>query len=187
MLSKFTDPQYEGNKNEIGDQIKMARNTLNVNGVVFFSSKTITRNFSGFADSLKGYFKYPVLIPLMQWKDSIPPEPPVNLNVKGDYDSRTLTWNIPRTAPDGDSAKRFVIYRFNEEVYLRLRQGNNLFYLDNPEFILCITNGVQSSFKDSEGINSQELIYMVTALDKFSNESNPAEFIFTNNSAKEDW
>ncbi len=187
FASKFTDPKYEGNKNEISDQIKMARNILNVNGIVFFSSKTITRNFSGFADSLKSYFKYPALIPLMRWKDSIPPEPPLNLNVKGDYDSRTITWNIPRSAPDGDSANRFVIYRFNEKVYLRLRQGNNSFYLDDPEFILCITNGVQNSFRDSEKIDSQELIYMVTALDKFSNESNPAEFIFTNNSEKEDW
>ncbi|MGE5798480.1 MAG: family 10 glycosylhydrolase, partial [Ignavibacteria bacterium] len=187
FASKFTDPKYEGNKNEISDQIKMARNTLNVNGIVFFSSKTIFRNFSGFADSLKSYFKYPALIPLMTWKDSIPPKPPVNLAADGDYFSRTLTWKAPGAAADGDSAKRFVIYRFDEKDYLRLDEGEKSFNLDNPEFIIHITNGIQDSFEDSEEIHSDEIIYMITALDKSSNESNPAEFIFTSNSEKKDW
>ncbi len=186
--SRFVDPNYEGDKSEIGNQIRMIRNTINTHGMVFFSSKTITRNFSGFADSLKQtYYKYPALIPSMIWKDSIPPETPVNLMVRGDFASREITWDIPNSASDGDTAVRFIIYRFTESEYDRLAEVGKTFNLDNPEFILYITNGVQNSFNDSEEINADEIIYMVTSLDKFSNESNPAEFIFKNNPERKEW
>jgi uncharacterized lipoprotein YddW (UPF0748 family) len=186
--SKFIDSSYEGSKSEIGSQIIMIRNTINVQGMVFFSSKTVFHNFSGFADSLKqNYFKYPVLLPSMVWKDSIPPETPENLRVEGDLRSRTIAWDIPEAASDGDTAGRFIIYRFTEYQYNQLTKDQKSFNLDNPEFILHITKGVQNSFNDNDEISPGEIIYMVTALDKFCNESNPAEFIFTNGSEKKEW
>lgn len=177
--SRMTDPEYEGDNAEIGKQIKMVRSTVNVQGMAFFSAKTITRNFSGFADSLReNYFKYPALLPSILWKDSIPPKPPENMTVTGNSSRREIKWNSPHQAQDGDTAGRFVIYRFTSD---------HMFNLNDPKYILHITKGMQNSFIDNEEIFSEEIVYLVTSLDKFSNESNPAEFIFKISSERKDW
>jgi uncharacterized lipoprotein YddW (UPF0748 family) len=49
-------------------QIKALRNTSNINGTIYFSSKTFNRNPNGWNDSLKNnYYKAPALIPPMEW------------------------------------------------------------------------------------------------------------------------
>ncbi len=62
------------NKNEIPNQIKALRQNPNVQGSVYFSSKTFTNNPNGWNDSLRNnYYKYPALPPPMKWIDSIAP------------------------------------------------------------------------------------------------------------------
>jgi uncharacterized lipoprotein YddW (UPF0748 family) len=49
-------------------QIQLLRNTPNMHGMVFFSSKSFNKNPNGWNDSLRlNYFKEPALIPEMQW------------------------------------------------------------------------------------------------------------------------
>jgi uncharacterized lipoprotein YddW (UPF0748 family) len=49
-------------------QIQLLRNTPNMHGMVFFSSKSFNKNPNGWNDSLRlNYFKEPVLIPEMKW------------------------------------------------------------------------------------------------------------------------
>lgn len=49
-------------------QIKLLRNTNNIQGMIFFSSKTFNKNPNGWNDSLRlYYFKEPSLIPEMNW------------------------------------------------------------------------------------------------------------------------
>ncbi len=49
-------------------QIELLRNTPNVQGMIFFSSKSFTRNPNGWNDSLRlHYFKDPAVIPEMSW------------------------------------------------------------------------------------------------------------------------
>lgn len=66
------------NKNEIPNQIKVLRQNPNVQGSVYFSSKTFANNPNGWNDSLRNnYYKYPALPPPMKWIDSIPPIKPL--------------------------------------------------------------------------------------------------------------
>lgn len=66
------------NYNEIPNQIKAVRANANVQGSIYFSSATFTRNPNGWCDSLENnYYKYPALIPPMKWIDSIPPISPL--------------------------------------------------------------------------------------------------------------
>ncbi len=49
-------------------QIVAMRNTPNMKGMIFFSSKTFERNPNGWSDSLRlNYFKVPVKVPEMSW------------------------------------------------------------------------------------------------------------------------
>ena len=49
-------------------QIVSMRNTPNMKGMIFFSSKTFEKNPNGWSDSLRlNYFKVPVKVPPMEW------------------------------------------------------------------------------------------------------------------------
>lgn len=49
-------------------QIELLRNTTNMQGMIFFSSKTFNKNPNGWNDSLRlHYFKEPALVPEMEW------------------------------------------------------------------------------------------------------------------------
>ena len=49
-------------------QIELLRNTPNIQGMIFFSSKTFNRNPNGWNDSLRlHYFKEPAIVPEMKW------------------------------------------------------------------------------------------------------------------------
>lgn len=49
-------------------QIELLRNTPNMQGMIFFSSKTFNKNPNGWNDSLRlHYFKEPALVPEMEW------------------------------------------------------------------------------------------------------------------------
>jgi len=53
---------------QIPRQIKAMRNTPNMKGMIFFSSKTFEKNPNGWNDSLRlNYFKVPVKVPEMEW------------------------------------------------------------------------------------------------------------------------
>jgi len=65
-----TNP-YWRDKTQLPRQIAALREQPNVQGMVFFSSTTFQRNPNGWSDSLQNnYFKYPTLIPPMNWLDS---------------------------------------------------------------------------------------------------------------------
>ncbi len=54
--------------NQLPRQIEAMRNTPNMKGMIFFSSKTFEKNPNGWNDSLRlNYFKVPVKVPEMEW------------------------------------------------------------------------------------------------------------------------
>lgn len=158
--SKFMDKDWK-DRSEIGRQVNLNRVTDNVPGSIFFSSRTITENISGFADTLSlKLFKYAALLPLMPWIDSIPPLPPVYPLVKqvGTNNLR-ISWNKPSAAADGDSAVGYVIYRFNKSAIPDT---------DLASSILLITKSNYAEFNKSEILNS---VIVITSLDRLQNES----------------
>ena len=62
---------------ELPNQIKKLREYRQIQGSVFFSSKTFYKNPNGWNDSLKNnYYKFPAIIPPMAWIDSVKPSAP---------------------------------------------------------------------------------------------------------------
>lgn len=66
------------NPDELPNQIKKLREYPQVQGSIYFSSKTFNRNPNGWNDSLQNnYYKYPAIIPPMVWIDNTKPQLPV--------------------------------------------------------------------------------------------------------------
>ncbi|MEO5995052.1 MAG: family 10 glycosylhydrolase [Chitinophagaceae bacterium] len=91
------------NRNELPNQIKKSREYTTVQGSVYYSSKSFTRNPNGWSDSLKNnYYKHPALVPPMNWIDSVKPAKPiVEKQAEG-------IWKL--SAPGEKRIKYFVLY-----------------------------------------------------------------------------
>jgi len=153
---------------EMPKQIRLNRTIPEVNGSIFFSSKSVRANPLHFQDSLKmTLYKYQALPPVMEWKDSIPPLPPVNLQVEMNQYRFSLTWEKPLAAVDGDTAVKFVIYRFEHPDTVNLNDGR---------FVRFITPKDTNRYFDAMPIDTNKLsvTFAVTSVDRMNNESEPA-------------
>ncbi|MDF1612208.1 family 10 glycosylhydrolase [Stygiobacter electus] len=160
---------------ELPNQLKANRNNSKTSGMVLFSAKHIPLNTLKFTDSLKNtYYKYPALVPSMDWKDKINPNAPTNLRwdklagVRGDG----LIWNEPTSASDGDKAFMYAIYKLNSS---SLQQGD----LDKSSNLYNIVGTNYASLKSAENI-SGTLYFTVTSLDRNYNESSNSNVIAVN-------
>lgn len=164
--TKMAAPGYKGDPRELEKELRLNRQIIRVNGTVYYSAKSIVNNYSGFADSLKKYFKYPSLIPLMPGKDSIKPLQPDSVSGDVSFGGTVINWKKPGKASDGDTAFIFVVYKFG--------QFENI-DLNDPAHILKIVPGNKCSYTDSKGITVPgESVYAVTSVDNSGNESKPS-------------
>ena len=155
------------NSGQLGRQLNYIRQNPNIQGSVFFSSKSITNNPLGVADSLaSNYYKRISLPPLMHWLDSIAPNKPQNLKVKKDNNSINISWSKPQKAIDNDEAYGYVVYRF---------EGNAAPDINNAEAIKAVFYSKSTAWQDTQIEKDRSYTYVVTALDRVKNESEPSE------------
>ncbi|HWW41284.1 glycoside hydrolase family 10 protein [Pedobacter sp.] len=151
---------------QIPDQIRYLRENNRVQGSVFFSSKSFTTVARAVGDSLKNdLYKYPALPPQMPWLDDVVPNAPQNFKAEAANDGVHLQWTKPFMAEDGETASGYVIYRFEE--------GEKISVL-NPKNILRISFEDFTSFIDTTVEKGKRYNYLVTALDRLKNESEPS-------------
>ena len=153
---------------QIPDQIRYTRQNLRVQGSVFFSSKSVTGNFAGIQDSIRrNFYQYPALQPQMLWLDEIPPQAPMNLQARITGNRITLAWEEPLKARDGETAYGYVIYRFMASENINLQ---------DPSKIIKISFENTTTFTD-ETAPAGAYFYVVTAIDRLKNESQPSNNI----------
>lgn len=154
------------NPSELPNQIRYLRNNPRVQGSIFFSANSLMRNPHGFTDSLHSdFYKYPALPPPMLWLDSVPPNAPKNLQVIANMKSVSLKWETPDTAKDKEPVYGYVIYRF---------KVTDTVNLNNPAHILHIQYNAATEYEDTTAERNQHYLYVVTALDRMKNESDPS-------------
>jgi uncharacterized lipoprotein YddW (UPF0748 family) len=160
---KFKDP------NQLPQQLNMLRNNPRVEGSVYFSSKSLLNNPLGFTDSLRNnYYKYPALPPPMLWLDSVPPNAPRNVKAIQGKTGVDLKWDVPFLAKDNEPVYGYVIYRFD---------GDEKVNLTDPQYILNIQYDPTTAFTDETVEKGHIYLYVVTALDRLKNESEPSPTI----------
>ncbi len=150
---------------QLPDQIRYARKNNRVQGGVFFSSKSVTLNYAGVQDSLRqNFYSYPALPPQMLWLDAVPPQSPLNLQANVAGNRVSLSWEQPIRARDGETAYGYVVYRFHSNESINLQDGSKI---------------IKISFENSTGFIDENVrpgtyFYVVTAIDRLKNESQPS-------------
>lgn len=150
---------------QIPDQIRYIRENNRVQGSVFFSSKSFSTIARAAGDSLRlSLYKYPALPPQMPWLDEIVPNAPRSFSATATPTGVQLKWEAPTKAGDGETASGYVIYRFEE--------GEQISVAD-PKNILKISFEDYTMFLDTQTEKNKRYTYLVTALDRLKNESDP--------------
>ena len=152
--------------NEMPRQIRLNRNNPNTQGSIFFRALFFRDNPRGFTDSLKtDLYRHFALSPAMNWKDAVPPNPPQNLRFEriAGTGAAGLHWDVPNMASDGDTASRYVVYRFDQPAIPPST-------LDDPGKIIAIAGG-RLSMPQTPPPATASYYYVVTSLDRNSNES----------------
>lgn len=152
--------------NQIPNQIRYLRNNNRVQGSVFFSSKSFSTVARGTADSLRNdLYKYPALPPQMPWLDEVVPNPPRELSAEAVAVGVQLKWAAPLKAADGETASGYVIYRFAEGEKINTLDPKNILRISFEEFTFFLDTAIEKGKRYN---------YLVTALDRLKNESEPS-------------
>jgi hypothetical protein len=151
---------------EIPNQVRYLRNNNRVQGSVFFSAKSFSTVARSTADSLRlDLYKYPALPPQMPWLDEVVPNAPQSLSADAEEDGVHLKWQKPQAASDGETASGYVIYRFKEGEKISVLDPRNILKISFEDYTFFLDTGVEQGVRYN---------YLVTALDRLKNESDPS-------------
>ena len=158
----WTNPQ------ELPNQIKMLRSNPNVQGSIYFSSKSFDKNPNGWNDSLQNtYYKYPALLPPMRWIDKEKPWPPiVERTITNDSIIELTVKPDPRNLIE---IKYYVVYQYaansESETFGNIPKYISQFVVKPEGFVL----------KEALSSKNYSYRYLITAVGKNNNESDLSE------------
>ena len=150
-------------------QIRALREYKDVQGMVFFSSKSFDKNPFGWNDSLRNeLFADPAIVPSMAWVNEAIPEKPLVRQLTGSSSVRQLQVELMGQG-DATLIKQFIVYEWSTPEALR---DNNA----QPRIrILPAKQGKASLTLGAEG--DENAIYAFSVIDQANNES---EKVFLN-------
>ncbi|MDX5483292.1 MAG: family 10 glycosylhydrolase [Hymenobacteraceae bacterium] len=162
-------------RQQLPNQMRYLRNNKNVQGSVFFSSRSLTNNLAGFRDSLQhDFYRYPALQPQMQWLDDAAPSAPTKLRnqkflIFRSWKKAKVQWESPEESDSQRDVYGYVVYRFDE---------NEPVDLENPGNIVKISfDRSFTSFHDESAARGKSYQYVITAIDRLKNESAPSNIL----------
>ena len=157
---KYADPANP-DVHQMGAKFNLHKQCSNVNGTVLWYAKAAVDNVGNYGTKLRTqYWRYPALQPEMKYIDGKAPNSPRKvkpLRTSGDY---VLFWSKPKGSGWKDEAYKYVVYQFKE--------GEKV-DLSDPSKIVVITQNNYYKLPYKDGKN--KFTYVVTALDRMSNES----------------
>jgi uncharacterized lipoprotein YddW (UPF0748 family) len=145
-------------------QLRLNRQYPNVFGSIYYNTTALKDNLLGVMDSLRtNFYAYPALMPTMKWRDSIPPPLPTALTATRNGTTVQLTWTKPAaTTQELDRVRQFVVYRSDDNASINLADA---------QAIKFITPTDTTAYTDATTQVGRRYTYIVTALDRFQNES----------------
>ena len=155
---------------EIGRQIRFSRSLRGVKGAVFFSSKSLTSNPLGIADTLRNnYYNFPALTPqVIKDTSLLACEPPELRDVTASNGEVFLRWK-PSRATQRRHPFQYAIYRFE----------NNIIDFTNGRNILTLIpyDSKHLEYIDKNVEEDMAYTYAITVVD-CQNEETPAEEVY---------
>lgn len=164
LASYKLNDSHDWPKEVIINQVKESRSLENENtyGVSFFRSDYVTEDIKGVSSTLvEEEYKYTSFSPAYMWVDNVHPYPPGKVTLV----DNTLSWTPSPVATDGDYARRYVVYRFDDNNFV----AND--YYDGTN-IVTVTYNTTYEIADTPAKAAEDTgVYVVTALDDVNNES----------------
>ena len=155
------------NINQMPAKFKLHREMQNVNGTVLWYAKAVVDNIGNYQNVLRNsYWKYPALQPLMPFIDNKAPKKAKGLKIVKVNDEKILFWKKPKGKGWKDEAVKFVVYAFDAKEKIDINDVTKIITTTNNTYCKLNTTGRQGKNK---------IIYVVTSLDRMSNESKPAK------------
>lgn len=149
-------------RTQLTRQIQDLRNYPQVEGEIYFSSKSFERNPNGWSDSLqKNYYNYPALIPPMPWIDTVKPHEPLVHSEYNKGDSSLNTW-LTKGGTD-DNLRGYAIYR-SETADLNIDSANAFQFIPYDPVADFQLSG-------DAGLPEKKYYYFATAISKTNTES----------------
>ena len=110
------------------------------------------------------YWKYPALVPQMKYIDGKAPKKVRKMKFLAFEDGIVLFWKAPKGKDWSNKAVKYVVYKFVKGEKINI---------DDPSKIVAITSDEFYKIPASAIKPGEKHYYVVTALDRLSNESNP--------------
>ena len=138
-------------KTQLPKQIEALRNTANVQGMIFFSSKSFNNNPNGWTDSLRlNYFREPAAIPPMDWIIAkAPVKPEVKFTASSSYANFAAFKLTDQNGLGG--ASNFIVYKFlldaNKKVIENSKQVYRVLPANKGENLLVIPQMEERALK----------------------------------------
>lgn len=162
--TKYADPD-NAQSNQMPAKYRLHAQMPNVKGTVLWYAKAVVDDQGNYGSVLRNsYWRYPALQPLMPFIDkTVPgkPKKPKALFIEGDH---VLFWTAPKSKDWKDEAVRYVVYRFAAKEKVDL---------NDPSHIVAITQEIM--LRLPQGSGKEKYTYVVTALNRMSNESKPVK------------
>lgn len=147
---------------ELDVKMRYSRELAEIDGNCFWPANEILWDNNGIAGRLKSdYHRYPALIPAYKHLHDKAPKAVKKLKAEWISDGYALHWDAEQSPVNPESAQYFVVYRF---------AGNEVLDLNDASKIVAITNKKHYMLPYDKGQSSYR--YVVTAVDRFHNESN---------------
>lgn len=160
---------YWRDKSQLPRQLTAIRNTPDIHGEVYFSSTSFFKNPNGWNDSLQNhYYNYPALIAPMPWIDSSKPSAP-ELVIEDSKDS--LVFHFGKGNAE-DTLRGFAVYKTTGNFPM---DSTGSYNLDSERVFLFIPENDEPRlvFKVADLQKNKNVRYLVTAISKTNNESEP--------------
>ena len=153
------------NTNQVAAKHKLHEQCKNVDGTVLWYAKAAVDNYDRYGVFLRNYYwKSPALQPLMPFIDDKAPKKPRKLKAHQNSTNLLLTWMAPKGNGWKDEAVKYAVYQF--------KPGESV-DISDPSHIVSLTT--HQSLETVKPAESGKYIYVVTALDRMSNESEIAK------------
>lgn len=161
---KYADP-IDPSRHQMIAKYTLKNQMRNVQGTVLWYAKAAVDNVGNYGSMLeKNYWRFPALQPLMPFIDGKAPAKVKHLGAIWTEDGYVLVWEGPESRNWREAAYKYVIYRFDFGEPINI---------EDPSHIVAITK--KSYYKLPFENGRTRYTYVVTALDRMSNESLPTK------------
>jgi uncharacterized lipoprotein YddW (UPF0748 family) len=162
----WTDPK------QVANQIELNRAQGHIAGQIHFRHAFLAADPLGYRSDLqKNVYNRPALIPTMPWKGTTAPLAPGGLAASQGENAVVLSWaqagEAPRVTEELEKVRQFAVYRSPERAI----------DIEAPQNLLGVTHGAANAYADTKVEAGKYYYYTVTALNRLSQESAPANVV----------